>query len=97
MIRRQLDESHGPAGQMLFGKVLKEQLLHVRLGMPVVTGFYAVAVVLALTQPGWFIDQNGHVIFAVLQLGAALIYLAYVYRFYNGLSPLILNYRQEDI
>ena len=96
MIRQRLNESHGQAGKALFGIVLKEQYLHVRIGMPVVTGFYGVAAILALTQPGWFIDQNGHSIFAALQLGAALIYLAYVLRFYRGLAPLILNYRQEE-
>ena len=43
MIRQRLNESHGQAGKALFGIVLKEQYLHVRIGMPVVTGFYGVA------------------------------------------------------
>ena len=96
MIRQRSDESAGPAGKTLFRIVAREQILHARIGMPLVTGFYIVAAVLAYTQPGWFIDQNGHVYFAVLQLGAALTYLIYVLRYYRSLSPLILNYRQEE-
>ena len=96
MIRQRLIENSGPAGQALFRTVEKEQLLHAQIGMPVVMGFYMIAAVLAFTQPGWFIDQNGHFVFAVLQLGAALTYLIYVMRFYRSLSPMILSYRQEQ-
>jgi hypothetical protein len=96
MIRLRLAESRGPAGKRLFGTVLREQLLHTRIGLPIVTGFYGVAAALALTQPAWFIDQNGHSIFAISQLVVAFIYLAYVLHFYRSLSPLILNYRQEE-
>jgi hypothetical protein len=91
MIRRRMDENYNPAGTVLFRIVLKVQLLHARIGMPIVTGFFAVAAVLALSQPDRFIVQNGHFIFAALQLGAALIYLAYVLHFYSGLLPLIHN------
>jgi hypothetical protein len=95
MSRHRQTERTGFAGKRLFEVVLKEQILHARVGMPTVIGFYGVAAVLALTQPGGFIDQNGHFISAALQLGAALIYLVYVLRFYRGTAPLILNYRQE--
>lgn len=95
MIRRRLHESIGTAGRTLFGTLEREQLLHVRLGMPLVTGFYAISAVLAFTQADWFVGQNGHLFFSLLQLLAAAIYLAYVLRLFNRLSPLILAYRQE--
>ncbi len=94
IIRSRLAESTLPISRELFGRVEKEQLLHVRFGLPAMTCFYLFAAALDLTQPDWFINRNGHLIFATLQLGAALIYLGYVLWFFGKLAPLIRKYRQ---
>jgi|SRR6266536_606219 len=95
LIRSRLAESTIPVAKALFVRVEREQLLQVRLAVPAVAFFYVVAAVLAITQPSWFIDQNGHMIFAVLQLGAALFYLGYVLWFFGSIARLIRQYRQE--
>jgi hypothetical protein len=95
MVRDRLAESTIPVARQLFGRVEREQLLHVRFGLPAVTAFYIVAAFLDLTNPTWFIEQNGHMLFAFMQLAAALAYLAYVLWFFKSIAPLIRKYRQE--
>jgi hypothetical protein len=95
MIRRRLRESIGTESRTLFGKVEREQLLHARIGMPAVIAFYALAALLSRTQSGWFVEQNGHLVFAGIQLIAAVVYLSYVLHFFRRISPLILAHRQE--
>jgi hypothetical protein len=95
MIRRRVQESSSPTGLVLFTTLEAEQLLHVRFGMPSVTLFYAVAAALAILRPDWFVNEGLHLVFAALQLLAAVIYLLYVLGFFRRISPLVLGYRTE--
>jgi hypothetical protein len=96
MIRRRLFESTGIKSKQLFEILMREQLLHTRIGLPMVTLFFAISTIFAWTSPDWFVSSNGHVIFAALQLLTAAIYLAYVFYFFRRIAPLILLHREEN-
>lgn len=95
MIRRRMVDSAGPVGSKLYKIVEREQLLNIRVLMPATLVFNLGAVVAVQLWPRFFIEQGGHVIIALLQLGGAFGYLTYVMRFFTRVSPLIARTRQE--
>lgn len=97
LIDRRMHEPHGPAGAQLLTMIQKEQRLQVVVFMPGAILFYIIAGLLIRSQPQFFIDANGHLIFAALQLAGALSYIAYIVLYFRRLSGLILASRQENL
>jgi hypothetical protein len=95
MIRRRLAEHNLPGALTLLRAVEREQLLNVRLLMPVTVIFNAVAAYAIHRSPALFIGQRLHVAFGVAQLFCALGYLVYSVRFYKRLLPLIAAAQYE--
>ena len=96
LIGRRMREPRGPAGTQLLSIIQREQRLQALLFMPVTVLFYLVAGRLINSQPQFFIDANGHLIFAALQLVGALSYITYIVLYFRRLSGLILASRQEN-
>lgn len=96
LIGRRMKESHGPAGTQLLSIIQREQRLQVLLFMPATVLFYLAAGILIYSSPSFFIDANGHLIFAVLQLVGAVSYIAYIVLYFRRLSGLMLAARQES-
>lgn len=95
MIHKRASERIGPAEKQLLDIVKEEQMLDIRLGMPAACAFCALAAAAVSYWPDFFIGKSGHLVFGLLQLGAAVEYLWWVLRFYARLSPLILATREE--
>lgn len=95
MIRRRLAEYNLPGALGLLRAVECEQLLNVRLLMPVTVLFNAVVAFLIYRSPQLFIGRKLHVAFGVAQLLCALGYLSYSIRFYKRLLPLIVAAQYE--
>jgi hypothetical protein len=95
MIRRRLAEHNLPGALSLLRAVESEQLLNVRLLMPVTVLFNAVAAYAIQRSPELFIGRGFHVAFGIAQLVCALGYLAYSVRFYKRLLPLVVAAQYE--
>lgn len=95
MIRRRLAENNRPGALALLREVRREQLLNVRLLMPVTVLFNALAAYAILRAPRLFIERQLHVAFGIAQLACALGYLTYTTRFYKRLLPLVVAAQYE--
>ena len=95
LIGRRMRELHGPASTQLLEIIQREQRLQALVFMPATVAFYIAAGMLIHNQPQFFIDANGHLIFAALQLAGALSYIAYIVLYFRRLSSLILASRNE--
>jgi hypothetical protein len=95
MIRKRMTENVGPAERALLDTVKEEQMLDIRLAMPAAAAFCALAAAAIGYWPDFFIERRGHLVFGLLQLGAAVEYLYWVLKFYARLTPLILATREE--
>jgi hypothetical protein len=95
MIRRRLAEYNLPGARALLRAVEREQLLNVRLLMPITVLFNAVAAFFIYRSPHLFVERKLHVAFGVAQLFCALGYLSYSIRFYKRLLPLIVAAQYE--
>ncbi|MDT7542871.1 MAG: hypothetical protein QOE33_2775 [Acidobacteriota bacterium] len=95
MIRRRLSEHNLPGALALLRAVEREQLLNVRLLMPVTVLFNAFAAYAIRRSPELFIGRQFHVAFGIAQLLCALGYLAYSVRFYKHLLPLVATAQYE--
>jgi hypothetical protein len=95
MIRRRLAEYNLPGALALLRAVEREQLLNVRLLMPVTVLFNAAAAFFIYRSPQLFIERKLHAAFGVTQLLCAIGYLSYSIRFYKRLLPLIVAAQYE--
>lgn len=88
LIRRRAGEDRSPSAQRLYAVVQEDQLRNIRILLPATLAFTIGATLLIHYFPGFFLERGGHWILALLQLGAALAYLAHGMRFYARLKPL---------
>jgi hypothetical protein len=95
MIRHRTADSPGPVSDELYRMVYRDQILNIRLLLPVFAAQSFIAAFAIKTWPGFFMDRAGHLIFAGLQLAGSLGYLIYVVQFFARLSPLVLKSREE--
>jgi hypothetical protein len=73
----------------------KEQLLNIRVFLPLAVLFYALVSVAIAHWPEAFVTNKWHVGFAIVQALGLLGYLIYSLNFYKRVAPLILASRQE--
>ena len=97
MIRRERDESTGPAGQRLFTLLAEEQQANVRFLMPAAVAFHLLAAAAIARWPQLFLQQNAHVWLGLLQLIIAVLYLGQSLRLFAQVSPLVIEQRRERV
>lgn len=95
LIRARVREGQGPAGQVLFGQLLEEQLRNVRIVMPIAVAFQAACLAAVVLWPERLVAQGGHLVLILAQLAAVAAYQVYVLRWYARISPWILRCREE--
>ena len=95
MIRNRMREAYGPAGRELLVILEQEQLMNVRLSMPLAIVGYALAAAAIHHWPGFFVERKGHLVFGLAQLAGGMAYVIYVIRFFARISPLVLAAREE--
>jgi hypothetical protein len=94
LIRARLREAANEAERSLYQRTMEDQLLNIRVLVPLLF-FFNLCCTLAINHwPDFFIDRAGNVWLIAAQLLSFLIYLFYVTRFYNRLAPLILRSHQ---
>jgi hypothetical protein len=95
MVALRLRDSAGPVGSRLYGMVGADQLLNIRLLLPLIFVLNAASAVAIYRRPDFFLDRGGHYILIAVQGIGLLGYLIYVIRTYIRLQPLICQTREE--
>ena len=96
LIRARLGEATTDAERALYQRTREDQLLNIRLLVPLLF-FFNLGCALAINHwPDFFIDRAGNVWLIAAQLLSFLVYLLYVIRFYNGIAPLIVRSHEGE-
>ena len=88
-------DSAGPVGTRLYSMVGADQLLNIRLLIPMIFVLNVVSAVAIYLRPDFFLNRGGHYLLIAVQGIGLLGYLAYVVRSYIHLQPLITKTREE--
>jgi hypothetical protein len=95
MIRRRINDSRGRVGSQLYAILQREQSLNIKFVIPAIVLFNLLALIAVRSWPTLLIEEDGHVIVALVQMTGAFGYLLYVMRFFSRIIPLIVKTRQE--
>jgi hypothetical protein len=88
-------DSAGPVGTRLYALVGADQLLNIRLLIPLIFLFNTASAIAIYLRPEFFLARGGHYILIGLQAVGLVGYLTYVIRTYIHLQPLITQTREE--
>jgi len=88
-------DSAGPVGSRLYGMVGADQLLNIRLLIPLIFVSNVASALAIYFRPDFFLARQGHYILIAVQGLGLLGYLVYVIRTYIQLAPLIAQTREE--
>ena len=88
-------DSAGPVGTRLYAMVGADQLLNIRLLIPMIFVLNVASAVAIYLRPDFFLNRGGHYLLIAVQGIGLLGYLAYVVRSYIHLQPLITKTREE--
>ena len=95
MIRHRLLEANSAQTQSLLDTLYREQRFQARFSMPLTVLFYLAAAIALRVWPTFFINGNGHLILAAMQLIGAASYVIYIVMFFHRISGRILAMRSE--
>jgi hypothetical protein len=88
-------DSAGAVGSRLYAMVGADQLLNIKLLIPLIFLFNAGSAIAIYLRPDFFLGRGGHYILIAVQGLGLLGYLIYVIRAYIQLAPLITQTREE--
>jgi hypothetical protein len=94
LIRHRREGANGPAGIELLDRIHTEQLVNVRVAMPLAVVFHMACALAIRLAPG-ALGARGAVALVVVQLAAGVAYQAYVLRWFRGIAPLVPRCREE--
>ena len=95
LIHARQHDSGGEAGNRLYQRVRRDQLLNLALLLPGVFILNVMCAICIRTWPEIFLRGNGHLWLIALQIVGFAGYLIYVVRFYLNLAPSILDAHRE--
>lgn len=88
-------DSAGPIGSRLYAMVGADQLLNIKLFIPLIFLSNVASAIAIYLRPDFFLGHGGHYILVAVQGLGLLGYLIYVIRAYIHLAPLIAQTREE--
>jgi hypothetical protein len=94
LIRARIAESCDDSERFLYERARSDQLLNIRLLVPLLIGLNLLAVFLIWRWPDLFIARAGHMWLISAQLLCFVGYLFYTSRHFGAIAPLILRSRQ---
>ncbi|PZR74427.1 MAG: hypothetical protein DLM52_09455 [Chthoniobacterales bacterium] len=93
LIRARVNEARTNVERDFYCRTYADQLLNIRILVPLLFFFNLVCAIAIQAHPGFFIQRGGHVLLIVAQLIAFTGYLRYIVRFFTALAPALLATR----
>ena len=94
MIRRIKTETGESTKKEFIELLERDQVLNAKIILPVMMGFSILIIIVSSQFTDFFIQSNGHLYFAIMQMLFLSGYTIYTLRFYKTMTPLILAHRQ---
>ena len=95
LLRARERDSAGEMSNQLYRLITRDQWLNIIALVPGLVLLNGCCAVLVHAYPEFFLNRNGHVWLASVQLLASATYLLYVLRFFKTLIPLVGGAREE--
>jgi hypothetical protein len=96
LIHARLAESRADSQRTLYARAMSDQLLNIRLLVPLLIALNLVAVFAIWRWPDLFIARAGHTWLISTQLLSFIGYLFYTSRYFSAIAPLVLRSRQTN-
>ena len=96
LIHARLGESRADSERALYARATSDQLLNIRLLVPMLIVLNVVAAFAIWRWPNLFIARAGHIWLISTQLLSFIGYLVYTSRYFSGIAPLLLRSRQTN-
>jgi hypothetical protein len=96
LIQARLAESHADSERALYERARSDQLLNIRLLVPLLIALNLVAAFAIWRWPDLFIVRAGHIWLISTQLLSFIGYLVYTSRYFSAIAPLLLRSRQTN-
>jgi hypothetical protein len=91
LIRARITESSNVSDRALYTRAKTDQLLNIRLLVPLLFLLNLGCALAILSRPDLFITRNGHIWLVSIQLTSFIVYLVYVARYFTAIAPLFLR------
>jgi len=96
LIHARLGESRADSERALYARATSDQLLNIRLLVPMLIVLNVVAAFAIWRWPNLFIARAGHIWLISTQLLSFIGYLVYTSRYFSAIAPLLLRSRQTN-
>lgn len=96
LIHARLAESRADSERALYARARSDQLLNIRLLVPLLIALNVVSAFAICCWPDLFIARAGHIWLISTQLFSFLGYLFYTSRYFSAIAPLVLRSRQTN-
>jgi len=96
LIRARLAESRADSQRALYARAMSDQLLNIRLLVPLLIALNVVSAFAIWRWPDLFIARAGHTWLISTQLLSFIGYLFYTSRYFSAIAPLVLRSRQTN-
>jgi hypothetical protein len=96
LIHTRLAESHADSQRALYARAMSDQLLNIRLLVPLLIALNVVSAFAIWRWPDLFIARAGHTWLISTQLFSFIGYLFYTSRYFSAIAPLLLRSRQTN-
>ncbi len=96
LIHARLAESRADSERALYERARSDQLLNIRLLVPLLIALNLVAAFAIWRWPDLFIARAGHIWLISTQLLSFIGYLVYTSRYFSAIAPLLLRSRQTN-
>jgi hypothetical protein len=96
LIRARIAESRADSERALYARATSDQLLNIRLLVPLLIALNLVSAFAIWRWPDLFIARAGHIWLISTQLVSFIGYLFYTSRYFREISPLVLRSRQTN-
>lgn len=96
LIHARIAESRADSERALYARASSDQLLNIRLLVPLLIALNLVAAFAIWRWPDLFIARAGHIWLISTQLLSFIGYLVYTSRYFSAIAPLLLRSRQTN-
>jgi hypothetical protein len=96
LIHARIAESGADSERALYARARSDQLLNIRLLVPMLIVLNVVAAFAIWRWPDLFIARAGHIWLISTQLLSFIGYLVYTSRYFSAIAPLLLRSRQTN-